>query len=57
MNTRQHSLFDPASLGPDLEITQGGEVIQPGADSLTNERAARASQPQVTGVWSVEFMA
>ena len=57
MTTRQHSLFDAASLGPDLEITQGGEVIQPGADSLTNERTARASQPQTTGTWSVEFLA
>ena len=57
MTTRQHSLFDPANLGPDLEITQGGEVIQPAADSLTNERTARATQPQTVGVWSVEFLA
>lgn len=56
MTTRQHSLFDPAALGPDLEITQGGEVIAPEADSLSNARTARGTQPQVVGVASVEFM-
>lgn len=57
MNNRQHSLFDPAALGPDLEISQGGEVIAPSADSLSNERTARGTQPQTVGTWSVEFLA
>jgi hypothetical protein len=57
MTTRQHALFTTLSLGPDLEITQGGEVIQPGADSLSNARTARASVGQSVGAWNVELMA
>jgi len=57
MTTRTHSLFTPSTAGPDLDVTQGGEILQPADTGLSNARTARASVGRAVGVWSVEFMA
>jgi hypothetical protein len=56
MTTRTHALFTAATAGPDLDITQGGEVLLPADTGLSNARTARASVGQSVGLWSVEFM-
>ena len=56
MTTRTHALFSAATAGPDLDITQGGEVLLPADTGLSNARTARASVGQSVGLWSVEFM-
>jgi hypothetical protein len=56
MTTRTHALFTAATSGPDLDITQGGEVLLPADTGLSNARTARASVGQSVGLWSVEFM-
>jgi hypothetical protein len=57
MTTRTHALFTPATSGPDLDISQGGEILQPADTGLSNARTARASVGRAVGVWSFEMMA
>ena len=56
MTSRNYALFSPSDLGPDLETSQGGEILQPSDTGLSNSRTGRASVGQSVGVWSVEFM-
>lgn len=56
MTTRTHALFSAADLGPELDVTQGGEVLLPSDTGLSNARTALATVGQSVGVWSCEFM-
>lgn len=56
MTTRTHALFDPANLGPDLSVTQGGEVLQIDDAGLSTARTGRGTVPVLSGSWFAEFV-